>query len=121
MRSRIEIKTGRQLRRRKGLRKRIMGAPDRPRLAVFRSLRHIYAQVIDDLSGRSLAAASTRDKGESTAQGGNCSAAAAVGTRLAERAKQAGINQVVFDRGGRKYNGRVKALADAAREAGLKF
>ena len=121
MKSRIEIKTGRQLRRRKGLRKRTRGTPDRPRLAVFRSLRHIYAQVIDDLSGRTLAAASTRDKGESTAQGGNNSAATAVGTRLAERTKQAGINQVVFDRGGRRYHGRVKALAEAAREAGLKF
>ncbi|MHC4081293.1 MAG: 50S ribosomal protein L18 [Planctomycetota bacterium] len=121
MKNRIEIKTRRLQRRRKGLRKRAMGAPDRPRLAVCRSLRHIYAQVIDDLSGRTLAAASTRDKDSPEARGGNCSAAAEVGKRLAERAQQAGINQVVFDRGGRKYHGRVKALADAAREAGLKF
>jgi large subunit ribosomal protein L18 len=121
MKSRIEIKTGRQLRRRKGLRKRTRGGPDRPRLAVFRSLRHIYAQVIDDLSGRTLAAASTRDKDGAVAEGGNCSAAASVGARLAERAKKAGVNQVVFDRGGRRYHGRVKALAEAAREAGLKF
>ena len=121
MKNRIEIKTRRQHRRRKGLRKRTRGVPDQPRLAVFRSLRHIYAQVIDDLSGRTLAAASTRDKDGRTAQGGNCAAATAVGTRLAERAKQAGISQVVFDRGGRRYHGRVKVLAEAAREAGLKF
>ena len=118
---RIEIKTQRRKRRRKGLRKRIVGEPGRPRLAVFRSLRHIYAQVVDDLSGRTLVAASSRDKGGSTAQGGNCPAATEVGKRLAERAQQAGITQIVFDRGGRKYHGRIKALADAAREAGLKF
>ena len=121
MKNRIEIKTRRLQRRRKGMRKHTVGGPDRPRLAVYRSLRHIYAQVIDDLSGRTLAAASTRDKGERTDSGGNCPAAAEVGKRLAERAKQAGIDQVVFDRGGRRYHGRVKALADAAREAGLSF
>ncbi|MHC4126998.1 MAG: 50S ribosomal protein L18 [Planctomycetota bacterium] len=121
MKSRIEIKTRRQLRRKKGLRKRIGGEPDRQRLAVFRSLRHIYAQVIDDLSGRTVASASTLDKEAPKEPGGNCQAAAAVGKRLAERAKQAGIDQVVFDRSGRRYHGRVKALAEAAREAGLKF
>jgi large subunit ribosomal protein L18 len=121
MRTRIEIKTRRQQRRKKGLRKRIGGGPDRPRLTVFRSLRHIYAQVIDDLSGRTLASASTRDTEGAGAPGGNCAAATVVGTRLAERAKNAGISQVVFDRSGRKYHGRVKALAEAAREAGLKF
>ncbi len=121
MKSRIEIKTRRQRRRKKGLRKRVGGEPDRPRLAVFRSLRHIYAQVIDDLSGRTLVSASTLDKDGAREQGGNCQAAATVGKRLAERAQQAGVSQVVFDRGGRRYHGRVKALAEAAREAGLKF
>jgi large subunit ribosomal protein L18 len=120
MKNRIEIKTRRQVRRRKGLRARMRGGPERPRLAVFRSIRHIYVQVIDDLSGRTLASASSRVKGGGTA-GGNCAAATEVGKQIAERAKQAGIEQVVFDRGGRKYHGRVKALAEAAREAGLKF
>jgi large subunit ribosomal protein L18 len=121
MKNRIEIKARRQQRRRKGIRKRTWGVPDRPRLAVFRSLRHIYAQIVDDLSGRTLAAASTLDKEGPRARGSNCPAAATVGKRLAERAKEAGIGQVVFDRGGRKYHGRVKALAEAAREEGLKF
>jgi large subunit ribosomal protein L18 len=121
MKNRIEIKTRQHHRRKKGLRKRTGGVPDRPRLAVFRSLRHIYAQVIDDLSGRTLAAASTLDKDGPRTQGGNCPAAAAVGKRIAQRSKQAGIGQVVFDRSGCKYHGRVKALAEAAREAGLKF
>ncbi|TVQ60324.1 MAG: 50S ribosomal protein L18 [Phycisphaerales bacterium] len=109
-------------RRRVGIRKRVMGTSERPRLAVFRSLNHIYAQVIDDLTGRTLASASTADKG-AAAEGstGNSPAAASVGKRLAERAKAVGINEVVFDRGGFRYHGRVKALADAAREGGLKF
>jgi large subunit ribosomal protein L18 len=103
-------------RRKRGIRRSILGTPQRPRLAVFRSLRHIYAQVIDDLSGRTLAsAASTRDEGS------NRAAATAVGKRLAEKAAAAGVQQVVFDRAGFRYHGRVKALADAAREAGLKF
>ena len=99
------------------------GGPTRPRLAVFRSLHHVYAQVIDDVSGRTLAAASTTDgalrkglKSPSSAEG-----AAAVGTSIAERARQAGIETVVFDRGGFPYHGRIKALAEAARSAGLKF
>jgi large subunit ribosomal protein L18 len=117
----VQLNTKRRLRRRKGLRKRVMGGPDRPRLAVFRSLRHIYAQVIDDVSGATLVAASTLDKGGDRSAGGNCQGAEAVGKRLAERAKEAGIARVVFDRGGRRYHGRVKALAEAAREAGLKF
>ncbi len=118
---RITLKTIRRGRRRKGIRKRVIGSPARPRLAVYRSLHHIYGQVIDDLSGRTLAAASTGDKKDKISPGSNCAAAAAVGRKLAERAKKAGIEQVVFDRGGWKYHGRVKALADAAREAGLKF
>jgi len=119
--NRIEGKSTRIKRRRKGIRKGLAGGPDRPRLAVFRSLRHMYAQVIDDLSGRTLASASTNDKTDRAATGGNCAAASEVGKRLAERARQAGIEMVVFDRGGRQYHGRVKALAEAAREAGLKF
>lgn len=118
---RIELKTIRRQRRRKGIRKTIIGVPSRPRLAVYRSLRHIYVQVIDDLTGRTLASASTGDKGGKAETGGNCAGAAAVGKTIAERAKKAGVEAVVFDRGGRKYHGRIKALADAAREAGLKF
>ncbi len=118
---RIELKTFRRRRRRKGIRKNIIGEPSRPRMAVYRSLQHIYVQVIDDLTGRTLAAASTGDKGSPVAPGGNCAAAAAVGKAIAERAKTAGIDNVVFDRGGRIYHGRIKALAEAAREAGLKF
>ncbi len=111
----------RRSRRRVGIRKRVIGTGERPRLAVFRSLNHIYAQVIDDLTGRTLASASTADKGAGEGATGNSPAAAAVGKRLAERAKAAGISQVVFDRGGFRYHGRVKALADAAREGGLQF
>lgn len=108
---------------RKRIRKKVAGSPERPRLAVFRSKEHIYAQVIDDDAGRSLCAASTLDKdlrkGES--RGGTVAAAKAVGSLIAQRAKDKGIQTVVFDRGGFLYHGRVKALADAAREGGLKF
>ena len=95
----------------------------RPRLTVFRSSRHIYAQVIDDASGRTLAAASTLEEGvkKGLKTGADSDAAKAVGTVLAERAKKAGVAQVVFDRGGYIFHGRVKALADAAREGGLDF
>ncbi len=103
------------------IRKRVKGTAERPRLAVFRSLNHIYAQVIDDRSGRTLAAASTAEKGASVDKGGNVDAAKAIGKLVAERAKAAGVNAVVFDRGGFLYHGRVKALADAAREGGLEF
>ena len=95
----------------------------RPRLSVFRSEKHIYAQLIDDLAGRTLAAAAStisEVRGD-LKNGGNIAAAQAVGKAIAERAKAAGVTQVAFDRGGRKYHGRVKALADAAREGGLKF
>lgn len=105
------------------VRRRVAGTPERPRLSVFRSLNHIYAQVIDDRTGRTLAAASSLDK-ETRKQlkgGGNVAAAKFVGKAIAERARAAGIEQVVFDRGGYKYHGRVQALAEAAREAGLKF
>ena len=102
-------------------RSRISGKPTRPRLAVYKSLNHIYAQVIDDLAGRTLVAASTRDPALSIAKPGNAAAAAAVGASLAEKAKGAGVTQVVFDRAGFRFHGRVKALADAARKGGLKF
>jgi len=116
-----KLKRVRQRRRRWGIRKRIKGTPDRPRLCVYRSLNHMYAQVIDDLEGRTLAAASTHDKDASPDPGGKVESAKSVGERVAERARQAGIEQVVFDRGGFRYHGRVKALADAAREKGLRF
>ncbi len=105
------------------VRTRVTGTPSRPRLCVYRSLAHIYAQVIDDRDGRTLAAASSLD-GETRKQtkgGGNIAAAKVVGKAIAERAKAAGVEAVVFDRGGYKYHGRVQALAQAAREAGLKF
>ena len=119
--SHVEVKTGRRRRRRKGIRKRIAGGPGQPRLSVFRSNRHIYAQLIDDLTGRTVAAASTNEKAVEKAPGVKCTAAASVGTRLAQRAVEAGVKRVVFDRGGYRYHGRVRALADAAREGGLKF
>jgi large subunit ribosomal protein L18 len=103
------------------IRKTVQGDAERPRLAVRRSLKHIYAQVIDDVAGRTLAAASTRDKDLGNTYGGNVDAAKKVGTLVAERAKAAGVSAVVYDRGGHRYHGRVKALADAAREAGLTF
>jgi len=111
-------------RRQKRVRHRIaIAGKGRPRLTVFRSGKHIYAQVIDDAAGKTLAAASSLDKGlrEEFKSGANKAAAAAVGKLLAERAKGAGISSVVFDRGGFLFHGRVKALADAAREAGLAF
>lgn len=111
----------RRLRRHTGLRKRITGTPSRPRLAVYRSLNHIYAQIIDDLAGKTICAASTREAIDGLSKTGNASAAAAVGKALAAKAKAAGITEVAFDRGGFRYHGRVRALADAAREAGLKF
>ncbi len=115
-------KVARRTRRRIGIRKRVIGTAERPRLSVYRSLNHIYAQVIDDISGRTIASASTRDKEVAVKDAtGNASAAAIVGKKLAERAKAAGVAKVAFDRGGFKYHGRVKALGDAAREAGLEF
>jgi len=105
------------------VRTRVTGTTERPRLSVYRSLDHIYAQVIDDRSGRTVASASSVDKEtkKGLKGGGNIASAKAVGKIIAERAKAAGISKVVFDRGGYKYHGRVKALADAAREAGLQF
>jgi large subunit ribosomal protein L18 len=103
------------------IRLHLAGTQDRPRLAVFRSLNHIYAQVIDDASGRTLAAASTVEKELKGSSSTKTEEAAVVGRLLAERAKAAGIERVVFDRAGFRYHGRVKSLADAAREAGLEF
>ena len=109
-----------RIRRHVRVRKVVRGSAERPRLAVFRSNRHISAQVIDDRDGRTLASASTAEAAL-RAGSGNVEAAKKVGQLLAERAKAAGIEQVVFDRGGNLYHGRVAALADAAREAGLEF
>jgi large subunit ribosomal protein L18 len=101
------------------IRKKVRGSAERPRLAVYRSLNHIYAQVIDDTSGKTLATASTSEKAFNGKSGGNIDAAKYVGKAVAERAIQAGVANVVFDRGGYLYHGRVKALLDATREAGL--
>lgn len=101
------------------LRKRIEGSSERPRLAVFRSLKHITAQVIDDSTGNTLAAASSQEKALKAS--GNAEGAKKVGEAVAKRAKEKGITKVVFDRGGFRYHGRVASLADAAREAGLEF
>lgn len=103
------------------VRLKISGTPDCPRLAVFRSAKHIYAQIIDDVAGSTLAAASTLDASLKENYGGNSEAAVAVGKLIAEKALEKGIKHVVFDRGGLLYHGRVKALADSARAAGLEF
>jgi large subunit ribosomal protein L18 len=102
------------------IRRKLSGTSERPRLAVFRSVAHIYAQLIDDSAGKTLASASSVAKGGKT-NGGNLAAAKAIGKTIAERAKEKGISKVVFDRGGYLYHGRIKALADAARAAGLEF
>jgi large subunit ribosomal protein L18 len=110
----------RRVRRQRGLRKRLFGMPDRPRLCIFRSNKHFYAQLIDDLAGRTIASASTNEKGAED-KPCNCANLTEVGVKLAERAKQAGIEAIVFDRAGFRYHGRVKSFADGARKGGLKF
>lgn len=110
-------RVARRLRRKRGLRKKLSGTPERPRLTVYRSNKQIYAQVIDDVSGKTLASASSR----SLESGSNVEAAKSVGSTIAEAAKKAGVETVAFDRAGYYYHGRIKALADAAREGGLKF
>ena len=111
-----------RLRRHHRVRKKVVGTPERPRLAVFRSNRHIVAQIIDDRTGRTIASASTVEKDLRGGGGtGNKAAAATVGRLVAERAKAAGVSKVVFDRGGFLYHGRVAAVGDAAREAGMEF
>ncbi len=112
-----------RIRRHRRIRKKVFGTPERPRLSVYGSLKHMYAQIIDDMKGHTLVAASTLDKeirGE-IKHGGNVEAAKKVGQLIAKRAVEKGIKKVVFDRGGFRYHGRIKALADAAREAGLEF
>jgi large subunit ribosomal protein L18 len=113
----------RRLRRQRRVRNRLFGTPERPRLAIFRSSKHIYAQMINDVSGTTLVSASTRDPEVRTElkYGGNKAAATFVGRIVAERARKAGIDKVCFDRRSYKYHGRVAALAQAARDAGLKF
>ena len=118
-----KLKAKQQLRRRRHVRRKIVGTTERPRLTVFRSSKHIYAQLIDDVRGTTIASASSIEKElrASLKTGANVEAAKAVGLRLAERAVARGVKEVVFDRGGYLYHGRVKALADAAREGGLRF
>ncbi len=113
------IKNVRRERRKKGIRKHLMGTDTCPRLSVYRSLNHIYAQVINDLTGQTLVSASSVSEKLDTC--GNVEAAKKVGQALAEKAKSAGISRVAFDRNGFRYHGRIKALADAARESGLQF
>ena len=114
-------RTSSRVKRHERIRLRLSGTPVRPRLAVFRSLNHIYAQVIDDTSGRTLAAASSVEAGLRGADATKTDDAKRVGQLVAERARTAGIDKVVFDRAGFKYHGRVRSLAEAAREAGLDF
>ncbi len=114
-------KTERKKRIHKRIRKTAVGTPERPRLSVYRSNKEIYAQLIDDNTGTTLASASSRDKELSKAKGTKSEIASQVGKAIAEKALKAGIEKVSFDRGGNLYHGRVKSLADGAREAGLKF
>lgn len=109
----------RRKRRKTGIRKGVFGSPAKPRLSVYRSSKHIYAQLVDDFEGKTLASASTIQA--KIANGGNVEAAKEIGSKIAEAAKAAGIETIAFDRNGFKYHGRIKALADAAREGGLKF
>lgn len=115
-----DSRTDIRLRIHKRIRRRLAGSPERPRLVVFRSVNHIYAQVIDDQQGHTLVAAGSTEK-DLRGKGGNVEGAKLIGKAVAQRAKDKGITKVVFDRGGYLYHGRVKALADAAREAGLEF
>ena len=117
-------KQNHRARRKIGTRKVVEGTPQRPRLSIYKSLNHMYAQIIDDLAGKTIVAASTAEgdiKKAGADKTGNAKAAEAVGTALAQRATKAGVKQVVFDRNGFRFHGRVKALADAARKAGLDF
>ncbi|HYM83198.1 MAG TPA: 50S ribosomal protein L18 [Candidatus Dormibacteraeota bacterium] len=117
----VASRSGARQKRHERLRLTLAGTPERPRLAVFRSLNHIYAQVIDDTSGRTLAAASTLEAELKGSRATKSEEAATVGRLVAERAKSAGVERVVFDRAGFRYHGRIRSLADAAREAGLDF
>jgi large subunit ribosomal protein L18 len=119
----VKVKLIRRIRRKTGIRKRVYGSGERPRLTVFRSVKHIYAQIIDDQRGLTLCEASTKSKALRTAvaKTGDIAAAKVVGAELAKRALSKQISKVAFDRNGYKFHGRVKGLADAAREAGLQF
>ena len=118
-----KLKAKRRLRRKRHIRRSVSGTQARPRMSVFRSVAHIYVQVVDDEAGHTLCSASTLEKDVrgSISSAGNCDAAKVVGAKIAERAGAAGLSRVVFDRNGFKYHGRVKALADAAREGGTEF
>lgn len=117
------LKTSQEIRHavHRRVRRKVAGSAERPRLAVFRSLHHIYAQLIDDAKGVTVASASTTETAWKGRSGGNVAAAKEIGKLIADRAKEKGIKQVVFDRGGYIYHGRVKSLAEAAREGGLEF
>ena len=115
----VQLAKLRRSRRKQGLRKKLAGTAERPRLTVYRSLKHIYAQIVDDVTGKTLASAGTIQ--DSVQGAGNKEGAAIVGKTLAQRAKDAGVSQVALDRNGFKFHGRIKALADAAREGGLQF
>jgi len=121
VRKRTSSRTASRTRRHIRVRKKILGSPERPRLVVTRSAKHMSAQIIDDIAGRTLASASTLDATLRTAEGDKTAKARKVGELLAERAKSAGIGSVVFDRAGHRYHGRIAALADGARESGLEF
>lgn len=110
-----------RIKKHRSIRTKISGTPERPRLTVFRSLTNIFVQIIDDTTGRTLVSASTIEKGNKVEKGANLEAAKLIGARIAKKALDAGITKVVFDRSGYIYTGRIKALADAAREAGLEF
>lgn len=119
----VKTKEERRARRHRRIRKKVAGTPERPRLCVFRSLKHIYAQIIDDTTGRTLVAASSLEQAfkETGKSGGNVDGAFVVGHLIAKKALEKGIKRVVFDRGGYRYHGRVKALAEGARQGGLEF
>ncbi len=119
--NRITSRIKRYTRRRRSVRKNIFGSPSRPRLTITRTGKNMYAQLIDDTSGRTICSASTIEKDGKVDAGNNCMAAKEIGTRLASKAKTAGVESVVFDRNGYRFHGRVKALAEGAREGGLKF
>lgn len=122
--ARLASRSDRRDKRRFRIRQKIQGMPNKPRLSVFRSAKHIYVQAIDDLGGKTLASASTSDKELKpaiTGYSGNCAAATLVGKAIAQRLLKLGVEHAVFDRGGNRYHGRIKAIADAAREAGLKI
>jgi large subunit ribosomal protein L18 len=121
VRKRTAPRAAARLRRHRRVRKRVIGTPQRPRLVVKRSARHIFAQLVDDTAGHTVASASTLDTGLRDADGDKTAKARKVGELLASRAKEAGVSTVVFDRGGYRYHGRIAALASAARESGLEF